>query len=202
MDAQGSTYVVGDTISTDFLGYNGQVNGSNEVIFLKILPDGSNIAYGTILGGSSTDKGMAVAVNSSGEAYVTVDAGLGRFSIIEPAFPDPKRVNQGALLKAPRDRRLGFQHLASIQCEQQLCPGRNVALDSQGNVVIAGELYTALHTARDLAVLKINPQGTQALIDKRWTDDSVSETPTAVAVGPMMQSTSRAPYSTGLAFFL
>jgi hypothetical protein len=64
--------------------------------------------------------------------------------------------------------------------------GHNVAVDSQNNVIVTGELYTAIHTARDLAVLKLNPAGTQTLVDKSWSGDGdvSSETGSAVAIGP------------------
>ncbi len=183
VDGQGYAYVVGDTISTDFLGYNGTVNGSNEVLLLKFLPDGSNIVYGVILGGSSTDKGMAVAVNSAGEAYITVDAGSTDFPIANALFPSQNDSNQGALLKFSASGDLVFSTWLPFNVNSTYT-GRSVTVDSQGNVIVTGELYTAIHTARDLAVMKINSPGTQVLFDKRWTDDSVYETPTAVAIGP------------------
>ena len=183
VDGQGNAYVVGDTISTDFLGYNGTVNGSNEVLLLKFSPDGSGLAYGVILGGSSMDKGMAVAVNSAGEAYITVDAGSSDFPILNALFPSQNASNEGALLKFSASGDLIFSTWLPFNVITTYA-GRSVAVDSQGNVIVTGELYTAIHTARDLAVLKINSPGTQVLFDKRWTDDSVYETPTAVAIGP------------------
>src|SRR5215212_10164802 len=68
VDKQGNIYVVGDFFSSDFLGDNTTTAGSKDVIVLKLNPTGSQVIYGWFIGGSDTDEGLAITVNSAGEA--------------------------------------------------------------------------------------------------------------------------------------
>jgi hypothetical protein len=74
-DGSGSAYVTGFTISTDFptanavqASYGG---GTQDAFVTKLNPDGSALVYSTYLGGSGSDYGNGIAVDSSGSAYVT-----------------------------------------------------------------------------------------------------------------------------------
>ena len=80
-DSGGFAYVTGYTDSTNFpvagsvLGTN--LNGSGSAVsgfdafVTRIAPNGQNLAYSTYLGGSSSDYGYRIALDSSGGAYVT-----------------------------------------------------------------------------------------------------------------------------------
>jgi Beta-propeller repeat/HYDIN/CFA65/VesB-like, Ig-like domain len=75
VDATGSTYITGDTYSTNFpttsnalQAYN---QGQGDVFVSKLNPGGWGFVYSTFLGGSEIDQGTAVAVDSFGNAYVT-----------------------------------------------------------------------------------------------------------------------------------
>jgi uncharacterized protein (TIGR03437 family) len=74
VDAAGNAYVTGYTASTDF-PVQSPIRGSNggavDAFVTKINPAGSALVYSTYLGGSATDYGTAIAVDSSGNAYVT-----------------------------------------------------------------------------------------------------------------------------------
>lgn len=74
LDSSDDAYVVGSTSSTDFPTKNPlqPANaGNNDAFLSKIKPDGSALVYSTYLGGSGADSGQDVAVDSSGDAYVT-----------------------------------------------------------------------------------------------------------------------------------
>jgi len=78
VDSSGSAYVVGATASTDFPTTPGafqRVNkaaANNYTAFVtKLNPTGSGLTYSTLLGGSTNEKGNAIAINEAGEAYVT-----------------------------------------------------------------------------------------------------------------------------------
>jgi hypothetical protein len=80
IDSEGSAYVTSTTYSTNFPVQNPYqpVNTAsvddnrNYTSFVtKFSPDGSALVYSTYLGGSGADSGYAIAVDSSGEAYVT-----------------------------------------------------------------------------------------------------------------------------------
>lgn len=83
VDSAGSAYVTGTTFSINFPTKNpyqstppaklgGQPPGSFASAFVsKFSPDGSSLVYSTYLGGNGADHGYAIAVDSSGNAYVT-----------------------------------------------------------------------------------------------------------------------------------
>ncbi len=81
VDADGSAYVTGLTASTNFpttLGaFRTNLNGYVRLTPLfdafvtKINPDGRSLAYSTLLGGTNSDSGFRIAVDSGGSAFVT-----------------------------------------------------------------------------------------------------------------------------------
>ena len=73
VDSSGSAYVTGHTTSTDFPTVNRYQGpqGDSDVFITKLRPAGNTLAYSTYLGGSDTDSGRAIAVDSSGSVYVT-----------------------------------------------------------------------------------------------------------------------------------
>jgi hypothetical protein len=74
VDSSGSAYVTGDTSSTDFPTQNpfqGALAGGDDAFVTKLSPTGNALLYSTYLGGSNTDVGNGIAVDSSGSAYVT-----------------------------------------------------------------------------------------------------------------------------------
>jgi len=84
LDSAGNAYITGTTYSPDFPIASGAYKttcgssdypcvtfqGQPDAFVSKLGPDGSLI-YPTYLGGESEDHGMAIAVDSSGNAYVT-----------------------------------------------------------------------------------------------------------------------------------
>jgi hypothetical protein len=100
-DASGNIYVVGGTTSRNFPVTSGAVQpayaggvdimpeegiGIGDGFVAKISPDGSSILYSTFLGGNDGDIAMAIAVDSSGNAYVTGFTRSGNFPITEGAL--------------------------------------------------------------------------------------------------------------------
>jgi Beta-propeller repeat len=77
IDVSGSAYVTGLTNSANFPtqnsfnASNGGATGTNDAFVTKINSAGSALIYSTYLGGSSYDNGNAIAVDASGNAYVT-----------------------------------------------------------------------------------------------------------------------------------
>jgi hypothetical protein len=74
IDASRNTYVTGATWSTDFPTVRPlqPFNARDYDVFIsKLDPSGGNLVYSTYLGGSGDDYGYGVAVDASGNAYVT-----------------------------------------------------------------------------------------------------------------------------------
>ncbi len=75
VDGSGNALVTGRTGSTDFPTRNpvqGTYGGGDSDAFVtKLNPTGTALVYSTYLGGSSDDEGMAIAVDTAGNSYVT-----------------------------------------------------------------------------------------------------------------------------------
>jgi hypothetical protein len=94
LDAAGNAYVTGLTFSTNFPTKNAfqATNGGGgwqDAFITKLNTDGSAQVYSTYVGGSSTDIGYAIAVDGSGNAYVTGQTYSDNFPVFN-AF-QPKR---------------------------------------------------------------------------------------------------------------
>ncbi len=120
VDAAGAAYVTGDTKSTNYVcngiklpqpcctGFRagtcsfpttaGAVQRSNNAaatagmnaFVAKIAPDGSGLAYATYLGGTGNDTGTAIAVDTTGHAYVTGNSKSADFPTTPGAFRTTK----------------------------------------------------------------------------------------------------------------
>ena len=75
VDGSGNAYVTGWTNSTDYDVTPGAFQTTNEgggdVFITKLNASGSGLVYSTYIGGSSGDDGFGIAVDGSGNAYVT-----------------------------------------------------------------------------------------------------------------------------------
>ena len=98
VDGSGNAYVAGLTASTDFptagTPFQSSNGGGFDAYLAKLSPNGSALLYATYLGGDGDDIGFGVAVDGSGNAYVTGRAGSG-------GFPTAGTPYQGTIGGAP-----------------------------------------------------------------------------------------------------
>lgn len=74
VDSSGSAYVVGQTTSTNFptlTGYTSASNASGIAFISKLNPTGTALLYSTYLGGTGGESGNGIALDPSGNVYVT-----------------------------------------------------------------------------------------------------------------------------------
>ena len=112
LDSAGSAYVAGSTYSLDFPAKNPYESappakgpaGSPaspgqwpSAFVTKFSPDGSSLVYSTYLGGNGYDYIYAIALDSSGNAYVTGQTNSANFPVTAGAYQtvcDPNPTNQ------------------------------------------------------------------------------------------------------------
>lgn len=106
VDASGNLYAVGGTVSANFPTTPGAIQrsfggamviseeegiGIGDAFVAKISPDGASVLYSTYLGGSDGDIAVAIAVDASGNAYVTGLTRSGNFPVTEGALQSTYR---------------------------------------------------------------------------------------------------------------
>jgi len=83
LDNSGSAYVTGYTSSTNFPttvgAYQTTLDGDRDAFVTKLNATGSGLVYSTYLGGSGDDEGTGIALDSSGNVYVTGYTGSANF---------------------------------------------------------------------------------------------------------------------------
>jgi uncharacterized protein (TIGR03437 family) len=158
VDRDGNAYVTGYAYSTDFPVTAGAIQSKNSALtstafFAKIAPDGSKLLYSTYLGGSTGDGAFAIAVDNSGDAYLTGFAGSDDFLTAGASQP---RLDQGCPLpptppgtteKGPQfgdafvvriDASAGALRYATYLGGSCADKGLGIAVDSTGNAYVVG----------------------------------------------------------------
>lgn len=189
IDSSGSAYATGVTQSTNFPttpGVFGQFPGSQSILdaFVTKLSDSGDLIYSTF---SKRDfvVGSGIAVDSSGNAYVTGTASAGNFFNFFLQFPFVIKVNPSATALM----------YSSFPIGTNLGPGDSaIAVDASGNVYVTGTTSSsglpvtegAFQTAyaggeSEAFVAKLNSTGT-ALIYCTYLGGSASDFATDISV--------------------
>ena len=137
-DASGNAYVTGATDSGDFPtanAFQSVPRGRSDAFVTKLSPTGSALVYSTYLGGGGDDNGASVAVDASGNAYVTGETG----SIDFPTFNAFQSMLRGldafvTKLNPTGSALLYSTYLGGGRGEI----GAGVALDASGNAYVTG----------------------------------------------------------------
>ncbi|HEY6392213.1 MAG TPA: SBBP repeat-containing protein [Bryobacteraceae bacterium] len=143
VDSSGSAYITGWTQSPDF-PVKGAVQsakgaGLQSAFVTKLNPAGSALVYSTYLGGGNQDEGRGIAVDSSGNAYVTGRTSSKNFPVTAGAF-QPALLADGAAfvakLNAAGDALLYSTYLGGAT--HAFSGGAAIAVDSAGNAYVTG----------------------------------------------------------------
>ncbi len=140
VDASGSAYVTGFTFSTNFPVSNAlqKSNAGNADAFVaKLNPGGSALVYSTFLGGNDRDRGFGIAVDGSGNAYVTGDSQSTDFPTTSGAFQTLNSGNGDAFvskLAADGSALVYSTFLGGTSAEQ----GFGIAVDGSGGAYVTG----------------------------------------------------------------
>jgi hypothetical protein len=90
IDASGNAYITGHTDSPDFditpRAFQTAFAGVEDVFVTKLNSTGSVLMYSTYIGESDSDEGRAIAIDGSGNAYITGNTTSTNYNITQGAF--------------------------------------------------------------------------------------------------------------------
>lgn len=101
VDDMGCAYIVGETWSANFprtAGSHSGPRGSREIFITKLNPAGTVSLYSTYLGGGGADSGRAIAVDGSGNVYITGTTSSPDFPITPGSMQTSRRVPEAAFV--------------------------------------------------------------------------------------------------------
>ncbi|MBI5233711.1 MAG: SBBP repeat-containing protein, partial [Deltaproteobacteria bacterium] len=170
IDSSGNAYVTGTTLSSDFptaSPIDGTANGSFDVFVTKLNASGTALDYSTFLGGSDYDYGRGIAIDSSGNAYVTGWTSSSDFPTASPFDGTWNGGSDGFVTKLDSTGSvLTYSTFLGGNSDDY---GRGIAIDSSGNAYVTGWTWSSdfptvgpidgVLSYEDAFVAKLNPSG-------------------------------------------
>ena len=156
LDAGGDAYVTGQTASSDFPvfppaktsstsptpAFQTVYGGAGDAFVTVLLSTGNKLVYSTYLGGTGADSGDAIAVDSSGNAYVTGSTQSGNFPTQSPYQANRAAgATQNAFVTKvnPSGTALVYStYLGGSETDS----GQAIKVDSSGNAYVAGYTFS------------------------------------------------------------
>lgn len=142
IDSATNVYVTGNTISNDFPtvvnAFQTQIGDTQngDAFVTKLNSSGSSLSYSTYLGGSSSDSGAGIAVDTSGNAYITGITNSTNFPTANP-IQAASNLNFDAFVT-----KLNSQGSALVYSTylggKNFDSARGIAVDATGNAYVTG----------------------------------------------------------------
>lgn len=194
VDSSGNVYVTGFTASPDFPVANpyqlSAGGGSGDAFVARLNESGSALVYSTYLGGGGQDIGFGVAVDQTGNAYVTGETESNNFPTVTPLQATYGGAVDAFVTKLSGAGQISYStYLGGIATDR----GRGIALDPVADVyvtgvtdsvdfsVTTGAYQTAIGRGFDAFVTKINGDGS-ALVYSTYLGGRNNDGATAIAV--------------------
>jgi hypothetical protein len=141
LDDSGNAHLTGYTKSADFPvtagAFDSTHNGDEDVFVAKFNATGCALSYSTFLGGSGGDKGLGIAIDSSGNVYTVGTTGSDDFPCTAGVFDaTPNGAEDVFVAKLdPTGSALGY---ASLLGGSKRDNGHDIAVDGFGNAYVIG----------------------------------------------------------------
>ena len=147
VDADGNAYITGSTMSSNFPLLNPkQATGAGglDAFVAKLNPSGTALIYSTYLGGGFDDSGLAIAVDSARNAYITGSTCSQDFPTTPTSLPfhasPPNFICLGFVSElSANGSTLVFSSYLGVNGP---VVGYSIALDSANNIYVGGSANT------------------------------------------------------------
>ena len=148
VDGENKAYVIGTTSSIDFpttpsTAYQNDNGGSSDAFVTILNSTGSDLLYSTYLGGSNSDSGWSIAIDSLGDFCFTGTTHSSDFPVVNGGlFGNSLSGSSDAFvakISPPNAYILNYSILlGGSYSGSENEEGRNIAVDSSDNVYVAG----------------------------------------------------------------
>jgi hypothetical protein len=141
LDTQNDAYVTGSTASTNFptsTPYQKAYGGDTDAFVTEVRYDGQVVIYSTYLGGNSFDVGNGIAVDSSGDAYITGTTYSANFPTTSNNVFQPTLGGNSDAFVAKLDPLGSTLLYSSFLGGSDYDYGLGIALDQFGNAYVTG----------------------------------------------------------------
>ena len=198
VDAGGNAYLTGGTAAPDFPTTAGALqaafHGIQDAFVTKIGPSGATLVYSTFLGGANEDFGCGIAVDSSGNAFLTGQTHSGDFPVSLTAAQSAKKSTAdaaGVFVTKLNPTGSGLVYSTFLGgSTEELCGG--IGIGSGGNAYVTGStsssdfpLKTPLQNVfggiTDAFVTEVNATGT-ALVYSTYLGGADSDFGNGIAI--------------------
>jgi hypothetical protein len=181
VDAAGNAYVVGATFSPNFpianafqsTGRTFSTNPIQDVFVTKINAAGSALVFSTYLGGIGDDLGHGIAVDPSGNVYLTGETGSGDFPVANAVMPTSGAGRKAFVTKmnATGSTLIYSTYLGGNGAVVNI--GSAIAVDSSGNAYVTGRTNaTNFPTANALQPTLASPAENCGFFGCSFTSDA------------------------------
>jgi hypothetical protein len=139
IDAAGNIYLTGWTASSAFPGTQGSPRNTDAFV-TKLSPDGRTIIYSAYLGGSGYESGTGIAVDATGNVYITGITFSANFPV-KGAYQDKKKSGSDAFVTklGPDGRALIYSTYLGGNDDDEAA---GIALNAFGNAFVTGSTFS------------------------------------------------------------
>ncbi|MGO4881135.1 MAG: SBBP repeat-containing protein [Bryobacteraceae bacterium] len=167
--------------------------GEHDAFVAKLASGGASLSYCTYLGGSLIDSGTSVAVDASGDAYVTGLTQSTDLPVTGLALQPTSGGGYDAFVAELNSAGTAWQYVTYLGGQRDDY-GYGIVLDSAGDAYIAG--YTISDNLPVASAVQPSLSGNQHVLlkstnsGKSWTaaDTGLSATPAVIAVDPASEA--------------
>jgi hypothetical protein len=146
IDGSGNAYITGITASTDYditpgafqTTYGG---GGSDVFVTKLNSTGTGLIYSTYIGGTNGDHGYGIAIDGSGNAYITGFTTSTDFDITPGAFQTSNGGGSDVFVTKLNSTGTGLIYSTYIGGSDS-DSGTDIAIDGSGNAYITGYTWS------------------------------------------------------------
>jgi hypothetical protein len=146
IDDSGNAYINGETQSSNYDITAGAFQttfggGTLDVFVSKLNSTGSNLIYSTYIGGSSNERGNSIAIDDTGNAYITGFTASTDYDITSGAFQTTNAGLSDVFVTQLNNTGTGLIYSTYIG-GSGFEEGYGIAIDGSGNAYITGYTYS------------------------------------------------------------